>query len=134
MENLQTSIQESAAEITHGELPTVRADGTQLAQLFQNLIGNALKFRGEAPPKIRVDARREHDSWHFSVRDNGIGIDSKDQDRIFLIFQRLHRRQQYPGTGIGLAICKRIVDRHAGRIWVESDPGQGATFHFALPT
>ncbi len=134
LENLQTSIQESAAEITHGELPTVRADGTQLAQLFQNLIGNALKFRGEAPPKIRIDACREHDSWHFSVRDNGIGIDSKDQDRIFLIFQRLHRRQQYPGTGIGLAICKRIVDRHAGRIWVESDPGQGATFHFALPT
>ena len=134
LDNLQTSIQESAAEITHGELPTVRADGTQLAQLFQNLIGNALKFRGAAPPKIHVDARREENVWHFSVRDNGIGIDSKHQDRIFLIFQRLHSRQQYPGTGIGLAICKRIVDRHGGRIWVESEPGQGATFHFTIPT
>jgi signal transduction histidine kinase len=133
LDNLGTSIQETAAEITHGELPTVRADSTQLAQVFQNLIGNALKFRGPLPPKIHVDAHRKEDYWQFSVRDNGIGIDAKHQDRIFLIFQRLHSRQQYPGTGIGLAICKRIVDRHGGQIWVESQPGQGATFHFTIP-
>jgi signal transduction histidine kinase len=133
LDNLQTSIGESAAEITHGQLPTIHADGTQLAQLFQNLIGNALKFRGEAPPRIHINADREDSVRHFSVRDNGIGIDAKHQERIFLIFQRLHSRQQYPGTGIGLAICKRIVDRHGGRIWVESEPGQGATFHFTIP-
>ena len=117
----------------HSEMPTIHADGTQLTQLFQNLIGNALKFRGEALPRIRIDVCREDSVWHFSVRDNGIGIDAKHQERIFLIFQRLHSRQQYPGTGIGLAICKRIVDRHGGRIWVESEPGQGTTFHFTIP-
>ena len=131
--NLQASVQEKGAEIVHGELPTVRADASQLAQLFQNLIGNALKFHGEATPKIHVDARREGDYWQFSVRDNGIGIDVKFQNQIFEVFQRLHTRQQYDGTGIGLAICKKIVDRHGGRIWVESEPGQGATFYFTLP-
>ena len=134
MDNLSTSIQETAAEITCGELPTVRADGTQLVQLFQNLIGNALKFRGAAPPKIHVDASRQEDHWLFSVCDNGIGITPDFRDRIFLIFERLHTRTRYPGTGIGLPICKRIVDRHGGRIWVESEPGQGATFRFTLPT
>jgi light-regulated signal transduction histidine kinase (bacteriophytochrome) len=132
--NLSTSIQETAAEITHGKLPTVRADAGQLVQLFQNLIGNALKFHGEAPPKIHIDACRKDNHWQFSVRDNGIGIAPESLDRIFLIFERLHARTQYPGTGIGLAICKRIVDRHGGRIWVESQPGQGATFSFTLPT
>jgi PAS domain S-box-containing protein len=131
--NLRTSIDETAAEITNGELPTVRGDAGQLAQLFQNLIGNALKFHGEAPPRIHVDASRKEDGWLFSVRDNGIGIDPKHQDRIFDIFQRLHTRAQYAGTGIGLAVCKRIVDRHGGQIWVESEPGQGATFRFTLP-
>jgi PAS domain S-box-containing protein len=133
LDNLQASIQEKGAEIVHGELPTVRADASQLAQLFQNLIGNALKFHGEAPPKIHVDARREGHYWQFSVRDNGIGIDATFQNQIFEVFQRLHTRQQYDGTGIGLAICKKIVDRHGGRIWVESEPGQGATFHFTIP-
>ncbi len=134
MHNLHESIQETGAEITHGELPTVRADPSQLAQLFQNLLGNAIKFRSEAPPKIHVDARRDGDCWQFSVSDNGIGIDPKFQNEIFEVFRRLHTRGQYGGTGIGLAICKKIVDRHGGRIWVESQPGQGATFHFTLPT
>ena len=134
LSNLESSIRETAAEITHGELPTVRADAGQLVQLFQNLIGNALKYRGEAPPQIHVDACRKEDHWLFSVRDNGIGIDPKHQDRIFQVFQRLHTRTQYDGTGIGLAICKKIVDRHGGRIWVESQPGPGATFSFTLPT
>ena len=134
LENLQESIQETGAEITHGELPTVRADPSQLAQLFQNLLGNAMKFRSEAPPKIRVDARCKGGDWRFSVSDNGIGIDPKFQDQIFDVFRRLHRREQYDGTGVGLAICKKIVDRHGGQIWVESQPGKGATFHFTLPT
>ena len=134
MDNLQTSIRETAAEIAFVELPTVRADGTQLTQLFQNLIGNALKFRGAASPTIHVDACRKDTQWQFSVRDNGIGIDAKYQDCIFMMFERLHSRTQYPGTGIGLAICKKIVDHHGGRIWVESEPGHGSTFHFTLPT
>ncbi len=133
LDNLYESIQEAGAEITHGELPTVRADASQLAQLLQNLLGNALKFRGEAPPKIHVDARREEDCWRFSVSDNGIGIDAQFQDAIFEIFRRLHTRKQYTGTGIGLAICKKIVDRHGGRVWVESQPGEGSTFFFTLP-
>ncbi len=133
LSNLSASIADSAAEITHGELPTVPGDDTQLVQLFQNLVGNAIKFRGEETPRIHVDARREKDHWLFSVRDNGIGIDPEFHDRIFLIFQRLHGRKQYPGTGIGLAICKRIVEHHGGRIWVESQPRQGTTFCFTLP-
>ena len=133
LDNLRESVQETGVEITHGELPTVRADPSQLAQLFQNLIGNALKFHGEATPKIHVDARREGDYWQFSVRDNGIGIDAKFQNQIFEVFQRLHAQKEYAGTGIGLAICKKIVDRHGGRIWVESEPSQGATFYFTVP-
>ena len=133
VDNLGTSIREAAGEITYGELPTVRADGSQLVQLFQNLIGNAMKFRGEEPPKIHVDASRQDDHWLFSVRDNGIGIAPESRDRIFLIFQRLNTRTQYSGTGIGLAICKKIVNCHGGSIWVESQPGQGATFRFTIP-
>ena len=133
VDNLRVRIEETAAEITYGELPTVRADAGQLVQLFQNLLGNALKFHGELPPKIHVDASRQEDHWLFSVRDNGIGIAAESLDRIFMIFERLHTRAQYPGTGIGLAICKRIVDRHGGRISVESEPGQGTTFRFTLP-
>jgi light-regulated signal transduction histidine kinase (bacteriophytochrome) len=131
--NLHALIVETAAEISCGELPTVRADASQLIQLFQNLLGNALKFRGEAPPKIEVAARRDGDFWQFSIRDNGIGIDPKFHNTIFDAFRSLHTRKKYPGTGIGLATCKKIVERHGGRIWVESKLGQGATFHFTLP-
>jgi light-regulated signal transduction histidine kinase (bacteriophytochrome) len=134
MDNLSASIQEVGAEVTHGQLPTVKADPSQLPQLFQNLLGNAIKFHGEAPPKIHVDARRDGDCWQFSVRDNGIGIAPKLHDEIFEVFRRLHTQKQYAGTGIGLAICKKIVDRHGGRIWVESQPGQGAIFYFTIPT
>jgi PAS domain S-box-containing protein len=131
--NLSTRIHETAAEITCGELPTIRADSVQLVQLFQNLVGNALKFRAEEPPRIRVDASRNENHWLFTVRDNGIGIAQDSLERVFSIFERLHTRTQYPGTGIGLAICKKIVDRHGGTIWVESQPGQGAVFYFTMP-
>jgi PAS domain S-box-containing protein len=133
LKSLRESIGETGAEITHSELPTVWADPSQLIQLFQNLIGNALKFHGETPPKIHVDACRNEDHWVFSVRDNGIGIAPQFQDQIFEIFRRLHTQKQYAGTGVGLAICKKIVERYGGRTWVESQPGQGATFSFTLP-
>jgi signal transduction histidine kinase len=110
----------------------VRGDATRLGQVFQNLIGNALKFRGEAPPHIHVTAQRADGYWQFAVRDNGIGIDPSQAERIFQVFQRLHTRKEYTGTGIGLTICKKIVEQHGGRIWVESMPGQGATFLFTL--
>ena len=177
--NLKTTIAENGADVTHDALPTVMADDAQLGQLFQNLIGNAIKFRNEAPPHIHVSAtsiaecgmrnaeskpeadtpkseiRQEvtlgpnpksntpqsairnpqsaFENWLFSVRDNGIGIDQGYAERIFEIFQRLHTREEYPGTGIGLAICKKIVERHGGRIWVESEPGKGSTFYFTIP-
>jgi NO-binding membrane sensor protein with MHYT domain/nitrogen-specific signal transduction histidine kinase len=131
--NLQKSIEESGATVSVGPLPTVRADVTQLTQLFQNLIGNALKYRNERAPRIRVDAKAGDQEWLFSVQDNGIGIESQYFERIFQMFQRLHTRDKYSGTGIGLAICRRIVERHGGKIWVESEPGQGSTFHFAIP-
>ncbi len=131
--NLSMAIEETGAIITHDPLPTLQADGTQLVQLFQNLIGNAIKFHGSRRPCVHVSARRCDREWIFSVRDNGIGIDPQYSERIFVIFQRLHRRDEYPGNGIGLAICKKIVQCHDGRIWLESTPGQGATFFFALP-
>jgi signal transduction histidine kinase len=131
--NLRTAIEQRGAQVTQGELPVLRADATQLAQLFQNLVGNAIKFAGEKAPKVHVEARRDEDLWTFAVRDNGIGIDPEFSEKIFVIFQRLHTRDQYPGTGIGLAICKKIVERHGGRIWVESTPGEGSTFYFTLP-
>jgi light-regulated signal transduction histidine kinase (bacteriophytochrome) len=109
------------------------ADATQLTQLFQNLISNAIKFCSDQPPQIHISSQRRADTWLFSVQDNGIGIDSEYIDRIFLIFQRLHSRGEYPGTGIGLAICKKIIERHGGSIWVESQPGQGSTFYFTIP-
>ena len=131
--NLKVAIEESGAAITHGPLPEVRADAIQLTQVLQNLIGNGLKFRGAEPPRLEVGANPRNGEWVFWVRDNGIGIEAKYFDRIFVIFQRLHTRREYSGTGMGLAICKRIIERHGGRIWVESSPGQGSTFFFTLP-
>lgn len=131
--NLRGRIRESGAIITYDSLPTVMADSTQLMQLFQNLIGNAIKFRSDQTPEIHVGVQRQEDVWLFSVRDNGIGIDPRFAERIFVIFQRLHTRDEYPGTGMGLAICKKIVECHRGRIWVESELGQGATFYFTMP-
>jgi len=133
LEMLQPAVEESRAKITSEPLPTIRADYSQFLQLFQNLIGNALKFRDSRPPEVHIDAQWVEMAWLFSIRDNGIGIDPQYADRIFLIFQRLHTVDQYPGTGIGLAICKKIVERHGGRIWVESQPGKGADFKFLLP-
>jgi signal transduction histidine kinase len=133
MINLHIAIQESGAQITHTPLTTVWGDAMQLTQLFQNLIGNAIKFRRDRPPEIYIRAEPEEDAWRFSVRDNGIGIEPQHFERIFMVFQRLHSRSAYPGTGIGLAICKKIVERHGGAIWVESEPGQGATFYFTIP-
>jgi len=130
---LETSIRESGAQITRGELPTVMGDRAQLVQLMQHLLANALTFRGATSPQIEVRAEREGEAWHICVRDNGIGIDPKHHERIFEIFQRLHDEQRYPGTGMGLAICRRVVHRHGGRIWVDSEPERGSTFHFTLP-
>jgi len=131
--NLMVAIEESAAVVTRDALPTVNGDLTQLRQLFQNLIGNALKFRGERPSKIHIGAALKHGEWQFSVADNGIGMEPQFFERVFMVFQRLHTRREYQGTGIGLAICKKVVERHGGRIWVESEPDQGATFHFTIP-
>lgn len=130
---LRASIEETDSVITHDPLPTVMADFTQLLQVVQNLIVNAMKFRGPEPPRIHVSAVRDGDEWVFSVKDNGIGIETRHLDRIFVIFQRLHKRSEYDGTGMGLAIVKKIVERHQGRIWVESEPGKGTTFYFTIP-
>lgn len=132
-DNLQIAIEESGASVTSEPLPQVMGDSTQLVQLFQNLIGNAIKFRGEEPPEVHVGAERRGREWVISVRDNGIGIDPQYAERVFVIFQRLHTREDYAGTGIGLAVCKRIVERHGGRIWLESATGEGSTFFFTLP-
>jgi light-regulated signal transduction histidine kinase (bacteriophytochrome) len=134
IDDFGSEIERAGAVITFDGLPTVTADSNQLFRLFQNLVSNALKFRGPEPPRIHVSSRREEGSWVFSVRDNGIGIDPKYKDRIFVIFQRLHTMDTYAGTGIGLSICKRIVERHGGRIWVESEPGNGSTFFFTIPS
>jgi len=131
--NLRTAIEEGEAVITHDPLPPLIADNSQIVQLFQNLLGNAIKFHGKEPPRVHVSARQENNEWVFSFRDNGIGITPEYFDRVFVIFQRLHSREEYPGTGTGLAICKRIVERHGGRIWVESELNKGSTFYFAIP-
>lgn len=130
--NLQTAIQESGALVTRGELPVIHADRTHLVMLFQNLIGNAIKFHSNQPPQVNVGCRRQEKNWLFWIEDNGIGIDPKHSERVFAIFQRLHPREKYPGTGIGLAICKRIVERHGGQIWVEPRPQEGSIFYFTL--
>ncbi len=131
--NLSATLLENQATVTHDDLPAISVDATQFLQLLQNLIGNAVKFRREEAPQIHISARDLGHEWLFSVRDNGIGFEAKFAGRIFVIFQRLHTRQEYPGTGIGLALCKRIVERHNGKIWCESVPGQGATFYFTIP-
>jgi light-regulated signal transduction histidine kinase (bacteriophytochrome) len=151
---LKVSIDEKGARVTHDPLPTVMADYLQLTQLFQNLIGNAIKFHADEPPHIHVSCKsieewevqngelkseirnpksKNEKGWIFSVSDNGIGIAPEFAERIFIIFQRLYDREKYPGTGIGLAVCKRIVECHGGRIWVESEPGNGSTFSFTIP-
>jgi signal transduction histidine kinase len=133
LNNLEVAIKENGADITHDPLPHLKTDATQMAQVFQNLIGNAIKFRSERSLQVHVGAERINGEWQFCVQDNGIGIDPQYADRIFVIFQRLHTREEYSGTGIGLAICKKIVERHGGRIWMESKLGQGSTFFFTLP-
>jgi light-regulated signal transduction histidine kinase (bacteriophytochrome) len=130
--NLHAAIAERGALVTHTDLPTVAADATQLSQVFQNLIGNAIKYCRETP-RVTISADREGAEWQFSVRDNGIGMDAADAERIFDIFQRAHAAAEYPGTGIGLAICKKTIERHGGRICAESCVGQGTTFKFTLP-
>jgi len=133
LENLRTLVEDTGARVTYENLPTVNADRSQMLQLFENLIGNALKFRGDSPVRIHITASKQDDGWLFSVQDNGIGIDPAQRDRIFGMFQRLHTKAEYPGTGIGLAICKKIVEQHHGKIWAESEPGKGSRFLFLLP-
>jgi PAS domain S-box-containing protein len=131
--DLAAALEESGGRVEHAELPLIYGDPTQLRQLFQNLIANAVKFHGGRTPEVTVTAAPSGSNWTFTVRDNGIGIEPQYLERIFVLFQRLHSRADYPGTGIGLAICKKIVERHGGRIWLESQPGVGTTFFFTLP-
>jgi light-regulated signal transduction histidine kinase (bacteriophytochrome) len=133
LRNLTASITENNAQITHDPLPAIRGDQSQINQLLQNLITNAIKFHGDEPPKIHISAEESNGEWIIAVSDEGIGIDPEHQEQIFRIFKRLHAREEYEGTGIGLAICKRIVERHNGKIWVESELGIGSTFYFTIP-
>jgi signal transduction histidine kinase len=133
LDDLQYRVRESNAEVLCDDLPVIMADEMQISLVFQNLIGNALKFHRDESPRIHVSASRDHDGWIFEVSDNGIGIEKEYFDRIFIMFQRLHSRETYKGTGIGLAICKKVVERHGGRIWLESDPGRGSVFYFKIP-
>ena len=133
LHTLSSTIQESGAVVTHAELPSVWADRTQMAQVFQNLIGNAVKFRRKEPPLISVQAEKADRHWLFRVQDNGIGIAPEYAEKIFVVFQRLHARSEYPGNGIGLAICKKIIEHGGGKIWVESQAGSGSTFKFTMP-
>lgn len=133
LDSLQAAIRESGANVDHDPLPTVIADDLQLGQLFQNLISNAIKFRNDQVPHIHISVEEKGGEWVFGVHDNGMGIDPQYSERIFIIFQRLHNKEKYSGTGIGLAICKKITDYHGGRIWVDSHPGKGATFYFTIP-
>jgi light-regulated signal transduction histidine kinase (bacteriophytochrome) len=131
--NLATTVAESGAVISAADLPIVPGDAVPFTHLFQNLVSNALKYRSGAPPRIVISAKDQGDAWLFAVEDNGIGIPKQFQTQIFGIFKRLHNKNEYPGTGIGLAICQKVVERYGGRIWVESEVGQGSTFFFTLP-
>ncbi len=131
--NLKASVEENHAVLTHDAMPTIIADPSQMTSLFQNLIDNAIKFHGKERPRIHISAERKGEEWVFSVRDNGIGIDSEDPEKIFGMFQRLHSSAAYPGTGIGLATCRKIVESHGGKIWVDSEPGKGSIFYFTIP-
>jgi chemotaxis family two-component system sensor kinase Cph1 len=131
--NLSAAIAEAGAEVTAGPLPVVLADRGEMVQVLQNLLGNAIKYRGDGPPRIHAEARRRGDEWEVTVCDDGPGIDPRHHERIFVLLQRLHRADEVEGTGMGLAICKKIVERHGGRIWVESAEGEGARFMFTLP-
>ena len=133
VKNLGIAIEQSGAQVTHHHLPTIVIDTSQLLQVFQNLIGNAIKFRDSEPPTIQVSASEEGKDWVFSVADNGIGIAPEHAETVFTIFKRLHTREEYPGSGIGLSICKKIIEQQGGKIWIDSQPGQGCTFKFTLP-
>jgi light-regulated signal transduction histidine kinase (bacteriophytochrome) len=133
LDGMAATLESSGGTVTSDKLPVITVHETSMMQVFQNLIGNALKFRGKAPPKVHISARKDGGEWVFSVRDNGLGIEPQYHERIFQIFQRLHSREEYSGTGIGLSICKKIVTNYGGRIWVESEYGQGSTFYFTLP-
>jgi len=133
LSNLKLIITENNATISHGSLPKVMIDSTQLVQIFQNMIINGIKFHSEVSPKIHISAEKKENEWVFSVQDNGIGIDPQYFKTIFEIFKRPHKSEEYSGTGIGLAICKKIVERYGGHIWVESELGKGSTFYFTLP-
>ena len=133
LENLRAEIKRTGAQVTSDPLPTVGGNPTQLTQLFQNLIGNSLKFCRLETPRVHVSAARVEAGWEFAVRDNGIGMDAANLDKIFKPFQRLHSQEVFPGTGLGLAICRTIVERHGGRIWAESEKGRGSVFRFLLP-
>ena len=133
LSNLEVAIDESEAEVVYSDLPSVMGDPSQLRQLFQNIVGNALKFRSESRPRVELEASQDGDQWTFSIRDNGVGFDQRYAERVFGVFKRLHRNADIPGTGIGLAICQRIIDRHGGRIWAESKLGEGSCFYFTLP-
>ena len=131
--NLRNAIEESSAAVTWDPLPAVLADDSQVAQLFQNLVGNALKFRSTSVPRVHISSKQNENEWELAVADNGIGIEPQYYERIFMVFQRLHNKTEYPGTGIGLAICKKVVERHGGRLWVESRLGEGSIFRFTFP-
>jgi light-regulated signal transduction histidine kinase (bacteriophytochrome) len=133
LSNLSIIIVENNVDVTHDHLPKIFADKNQIMQVFQNLLTNAIKFRGKEPPKIDISAQKKEKEWIFSVQDNGIGINPKHQKQIFEVFKRLHTREEYPGTGIGLSIAQKIIERHGGRIWAESDLGKGSTFYFTIP-